>query len=102
MYLSPLFAYTGVFYVPAFDNLDSNVVWYKILAESGMIFSDNNDIVPNMMHGIPRSSYPGEFNVLVWLYYFFEPETAFIINELNIHFVAFISMYIFLNNCIFY
>jgi len=97
-YLSPLFH--NVFYVPTFDNLDSNVVWYKILAESGKIFADNNAIIPNMMSGLPRSSYPGEFNVILWLYYFFEPKTAFIINEVIIHFVAFLSMYIFLKNYI--
>jgi len=98
LYLSPLFY--DVFYVPTFDNLDSNIVWYKILAESGLIFSDNNTIIPNMMNGLPRSSYPGEFNVILWLYYFFKPQTAFIINEFIIHLVAFFSMYIFLNRYI--
>ena len=97
-YLSPLFQET--FYVPIFDNLDSNVVWYKILAESGKIFAPNDAIIPNMMNGLPRSSYPGEFNVILWLYYFFEPKTAFIINEITIHFVAFISMFIFLKKYI--
>lgn len=95
-YLSPLLFNNGVFYVPVFDNLDSTVVWYKILAESGMIFADNNAIVPNMMNGLPRSSYPGEFNVILWLYYFFDPKIAFIINEVTIHIVAFVSMFVFL------
>ena len=98
LYLSPLFY--DVFYVPTFDNLDSNVIWYKILAESGMIFSENNATIPNMMSGLPRSSYPGEFNIILWLYYFFEPKTAFIINEITIHIVAFISMFVFLKRYI--
>lgn len=93
-YLSPLFHTT--FYVPAFDNLDSIVIYYKILAESGKIFAPNDAIIPNMMNGLPRSSYPGEFNVILWLYYFFEPKIAFIINEVTIHLVAFVSMFIFL------
>ncbi len=95
-YLSPLFHHT--FYVPTFDNLDSNVVWYKILAESGKIFAPNNTIIPNMMGGLPRSSYSGEFNFLLWLYYFFKPQTAYIINEVLIHLIAFFSMFIFLKN----
>jgi len=99
-YLSPLLFNNGEFYVPVFDNLDSNVVWYKILAESGMIFADNNAIIPNMMNGLPRSSYPGELNVILWLYYFFEPKLAFVINEVIIHLVAFISMYLFLQKYI--
>jgi len=93
-YLSPLFYHT--FYVPIYDNLDSNVVWFKILAESGMIFSDSNATIPNMMNGLPRSSYGSEFNLLLWLYYFFEPKTAYIINEISIHLIAFFSMFIFL------
>ena len=97
-YLSPLFY--SIFYVPTFDNLDSNVVWYKILAESGKIFAENNATIPNMMNGLPRSSYPRELNIIVWLYYFFEPKTAFIINEITIHIVAFVSMFIFLKKYI--
>lgn len=100
LYLSPLVMNGGVFYTPIFDNLDSNVVWYKILAESGMIFADNNAIIPNMMNGLPRSSYPGEYNIILWLYYFFSPQTAYVINEILIHIVAFFSMYIFLKNYI--
>lgn len=93
-YLSPLFMHA--FFVPIFDNLDSNVVWYKILAHSGKIFSPNSSIIPNMMHGLPRLSYGGEFNIELWLYYFFSPKTAYIINEVLIHMIAFISMFVFL------
>ena len=93
-YLSPLFHHT--FYVPIFDNLDSNVVWYKILAESGKIFASNDEIIPNMMNGLPRASYGGEFDLILWLYYFFTPKTAYIINEILIHLLAFVSMFVFL------
>jgi len=98
--LSPLLFNGGEFYVPIFDNLDSTVVWYKILAHSGMIFADNAAILPNMMSGLPRSSYFSEFDIILWLYYFFEAQTAFIINEILIHIVAFFSMYIFLKRYI--
>jgi len=70
LYLSPLLFTNGNFYVPVFDNLDSTVVWYKTLVESGQIFASNDTVIPNIMHGLPRSSYPGEFNILLWLYYF--------------------------------
>jgi len=98
--LSPLFASDGVFYVPIFDNLDSSVVWYKILANSGLVFADNNTTIPNMMSGLPRSSYFSEFRILVLLYYLFEPQTAFIINEVSIHLLAFFSMFVFLKKYI--
>jgi hypothetical protein len=93
-YLSPLFH--SSFYVPTFDNLDSTVVWYKILAHSGKIFADNHAIIPNMMSGLPRASYGSEFNIQLWLYYFFTAKTAFIINEVLMHIVAFFSAFIFL------
>ena len=101
LYLSPLLIYGDTLHFLVFDNLDSNVVWYKILAESGKIFASNNDIIPNIMNGLPRSCYGSEFNVILWLYYFFTPIQAYVINELLIHSVAFVSMYIFLNRYLF-
>ena len=93
-YLWPIFQ--PHIYVETFDNLDSTVVWMKLLAQSGKIFAASSDIIPNMMNGIPRIAYGNEFSVLFWLYYFFEPETAFRINIVLIHTVAFVSMYVFL------
>jgi len=93
-YLSPLFQTT--FYVPVYDNLDSKVVWYKILAESGKIFAKNHTIIPNMMNGLPRLSYGSEFDLLLWFYYIFGPKTAYILNEIFIHLLAFISMFMLL------
>ena len=98
-YIFPLLG-LDTLYVLAFDNLDANIVWYKILANSGMIFQSNNAIVPNMMLGLPRSVYPGEFNVLLWLYYFFDTPMAYVVNEIVIHMVAGLSMYLFLKRYI--
>ena len=98
IYLYPLFS-TNL-YVPTFDNLDSNVVWYKILAHSSHIFAPNDTIIPNMMNGLPRASYGSEFDLILWLYYFLEPKTAFIINEIFIHIIAFIGSYLLLSKYI--
>lgn len=98
IYLFPLFM--EPLYVSVFDNLDSTIPSLKILAHSGKIFASNSDIIPNMMNGLPRSSYGSEFNIMLWLYYFFEPKTAYIINQVLIHFVAYFSMYIFLKRYI--
>ena len=98
IYLAPLLIYGQDLYFQPYDNLDSNVIWYKILAQSGMIFSDSNAIIPNMMGGLPRHSYGSEFNVMLWLFYFFTPFTAIVINEIVIHVVAFGSMWIFLSH----
>ena len=98
IYLLPLFQ--TPLYISIFDNLDSTIVYLKILANSGQIFAASNDIVPNMMNGLPRASYGSEFNIILWLYYFFEPKIAYSINQILIHYVAFVSMYIFLKRYI--
>jgi len=98
LYLLPLFLPN--LYVQTYDNLDSNVVWYKILAESGKIFAPNDAIIPNMMNGLPRASYGSEFDILLWLYYFFDPKTAYLINEVIIHLIAFFGSYLFLEKYI--
>ncbi len=101
IYLFPLFVYEDKLHFLAFDNMDSNIVWFKILAESGKIFASNDTIIPNMMNGLPRSCYGSEFFYILWFYYFFTPIQAYIINEVIIHTVAFISMYIFLSHYLF-
>ena len=94
IYLYPLLDLEHL-YILEFDNLDSNIVWNKILAESGKIFASNHEIIPNMMSGLPRSSYGSEFDIMLWLYYLFSPPIAYAVNEAIIHIVAFfISTYI--------
>lgn len=94
LYLAPLVIYGEQVNMLVFDNLDSNVVWYKILAESGMIFAPNTTIIPNMMNGLPRLSYGSEFDIILWFYYFFTPITAYTVNAVIMHLTAFISMYL--------
>lgn len=98
IYLYPLLSIH--LYVPVYDNLDSSVIWYKILAHSGEIFAPNTAIIPNMMNGLPRASYGSEFDLILWLYYFFEPQTAYRINELLIHIIAFSGAYMLLSKYI--
>jgi len=96
IYMSPLLIFGENSHVTYHDNLDSGVVWYKVLAESGQIFGTSNTIIPNIMGGLPRFSYPSEFNLIVWLFYFFRPFPAYMINQFILHTIAFWGMYIFL------
>jgi len=74
------------------------VIIYKLLAESGKIFGSLNSTIPNAMNGLPRISLGSEFNLLVWLTVIFGPFWAIVINYILVRFIAFFSMYIFLNN----
>lgn len=101
MYLLPFFVMGENSYIRIHDNLDSNVVWFKILAESGQIFDNSNSVIQSFMGGTPRISFGSEFNFILWLYYFFEPFLAYVINIFLIHLIAFLGMYLLLKKYIF-
>jgi len=96
LYLLPLLLYGENLYIRIHDNLDITIPTLKILANSGMIFANSIAIIPNMMGGLPRLVYGSEFNYLLWLFVFFKPFTAMLINEIVIHCVAYLSMVLFL------
>lgn len=101
IYLSPnIFCPNSARYL-VHDNLNSNVVWYKNLAESGKMFAANQEIVPNSLGGIPRGCYPSEINIMHLLYCIFSPLTAYNINAILMHLMAFFSMYLFTGKYIF-
>lgn len=78
------------------DNLDSVLVWYKILLESGHIFSPNYTIIEQFMDGLPRSSFPSEFNFTILWFWLFGPFGAYIFERALIPVVAFFGMYLLL------
>ena len=98
VYLSPYFIAGENARLLIHDNLDSNVVWLKVLAGSGKIFSPNTELIPNFMGGIPRASLGSEFFFPLWLYVWFKPFLAYSINVFCIHFIAFFGMRIFLKS----
>ncbi|MDD2828571.1 MAG: DUF6044 family protein [Sulfuricurvum sp.] len=98
LYLLPLILYGESNYIRIHDNLDITVPMLNILAHSGKIFSGSMEIIPNMMGGLPRLVYGSEFNYLLWLFFFFKPFTALIINEIMIHIVAYVSMMVLLSH----
>lgn len=98
LYLSPFVLYGQSVALPTFDNLDSKIVLYKVLAESGMLFAPSMAIVPNMMDGLPRLSYGSEWNMLVWLFVVLKPFHAYVANELLMHMTAFFSMTVLLRH----
>ncbi|QOR62201.1 DUF6044 family protein [Sulfurovum sp. ST-21] len=100
-YFLPYFIYGKHIFLVQYDNLDSNIIWYKILAENHMGFTASDTIIPNMMNGLPRIAYPGELSLLYLFYNLFEPLTAYIINDILIHTVAFFSMFILIEKYIF-
>jgi uncharacterized membrane protein len=79
------------------DNLDANLVWTKVLAESGKLFGSFNTTIPQIMGGLPRNTFGSEFQGVVWLFSLFPPFPAYALNLALIHFVAFVGMYLLLS-----
>lgn len=96
MSLSPWYILGQNVPIIAHDTFDSYFIWYKVLADSKMLFAGQFAIVPIIMDGLPRLVYGSEFNVLVWLYVFFDPFTACVINLVSMRVVGFIGMYLLL------
>ncbi len=78
------------------DNLDSVFVWYKVLIESGHIFSGNDTPIEAFMNGVPRGSFPSELNLTLWVYYLLGPLNSYIFERLLFSFVGFWGMYLLL------
>lgn len=74
------------------DNLDSNVVWYKMLKDQGKFYSGPEVLVEGFVMETPRFSYPSGLNMEAVLYFWLPPFTAFWINKLIITISAFLGM----------
>jgi len=100
VYLIPRMILGQDSYVTINDNLDSEIIWRLILKESGLGFAFKGEIA-QVMNGLPRQFMISGYNIVFWLFLIFKPFTAYVINEIIVHLIAYISMYILLkNHCI--
>ena len=83
-------------YVPIFDNLDSNIVWAKMVLEQGGLFLSPGATVNQMMNGIPHSSVYGTYDIsLVW-FQLFGMFWGYVFNKWLMALIGFIGMYFLL------
>ena len=82
------------------DNLDSLFTWYKIILDSGQIFSPNNSPVELFMNGIPRGAFPLELQFTFLWNLLFGPLGAYIFERWLLAFVAFYGMFVLLRKFI--
>lgn len=81
---------------PVNEYLELVVPWYKLLIEQNAVFSSNHTPITGMLDQLPRGVFASEFFFKTWLFYFFEPFTAILLNKIIIHLIAYLSMYHFL------
>tara|TARA_B110000879_G_C11134136_1_gene497340 strand:- start:208 stop:1797 length:1590 start_codon:yes stop_codon:yes gene_type:complete len=75
------------------DNLDSNIVWFKNLAESGFLFSHFDGLIERTHCGLPRSFYPTDLNIIPILFWVFPAINAYCVLQILMHLIAFLGMY---------
>jgi len=100
IYISVFFIFGDNTYILIHDFMDASAVLPQILIQNGMIFSQNNQIIPSIMNS-PRVGLGNELDIILWLNYFFEHYTAYAINQVLIRLVAFLGMLSLLNRYIF-
>ncbi|KYG30844.1 DUF6044 family protein [Priestia endophytica] len=96
LYVSPLYILGEDAHIRVHDNLDSNIAWYKVLAESGQLKGPLHAVIPQVMNGIDRGSFGTEWSLIVWLHYLFPSMTAYALSQTITRVVAFIGMYLLL------
>jgi hypothetical protein len=96
IYLSPLFVLQENAHIRVHDNLDSNLAWYKVLAESGEMFGTVNASIPQIINGVPRNAFGTEYSIIVWLYALFPTMLAYGLSQAITRFIAFMGMYLLL------
>ena len=82
-------------YVTIHDNLDSQIIYYRVLVQSGQVFEVHSDL-DQIMNGIPRECFPTGLSFVAWLFLLLEPFTAYVVNKAFVHLIAFIGMYVLL------
>lgn len=97
IFVSPLFILGENAHIRVHDNLDSNLAWYKVLAESGQLTGPLQATIPQIMNGqLSRNAFGTEFSLLVWLYTLFPTMVAYAISQTLTRVVAFLGMYLLL------
>jgi hypothetical protein len=96
LYLLPLIILGENAHIRVHDNLDSNLAWYKVLANSGEIFGSVNSTIPQIINGVPRNTFGTEWSGIVWLHVLFPTMVAYTLSQVITRIVAFIGMYLLL------
>jgi len=76
------------------DNLDSNVVGRKLMADSNLFFVGNYTSVPQIMSGVPRVSLGSELNLFILLAKVFSPAESLAVNRFLQIMIGFFGMFL--------
>ncbi|MBP0726481.1 hypothetical protein J5Y03_15070 [Bacillus sp. RG28] len=98
IYILPMFILGENSHFRIHDNMDSNIAWYKVLAESGQIFGPINGTIPQIINGLPRNALGTGFSGIVWLHALLPSMLAYSLSQTITRVFAFIGMYLLLKD----
>ncbi|WP_332913982.1 DUF6044 family protein [Algoriphagus boritolerans] len=75
------------------DYTELVIPWYKLLIDNNGLWKSNDYTIPGMLDYLPRASFASAFFLKTWLFFFFEPFQAVLLNKLLIHVLAYCSGY---------
>lgn len=81
------------------DNLDSLVSWQALLAREGMMLTDDPAAEP-LLNGVSRVWWSSGRNLTSLLFVLFPPFTAYLLNHILVHALAFFGMVLLLRDLI--
>ena len=81
------------------DNLDSSIIFYKIIDTTSYFFSySNNTFIDNWLgNSIPRNALPSSLNISSWFFFLLEPSIAYPLLRIVISIIGYVGMYYFLS-----
>lgn len=97
LFVSPYFILGEDAHIRVHDNLDSNLAWYKVLAESGQLFGSIDAKIPQIINGqLSRNAYGTEYSGIVLLHAIFPSMLAYALSQMITRVFAFLGMYLLL------
>lgn len=82
--------------IPIFDNLDSNVVWIKMVIDAGGPYLHPTAFIDQPMSGLPLASVYGMYDFSMIWFYLFGNFWGYVINKYLVALIAFFGMYFLL------
>lgn len=97
LWAAPYFILGDRAHLRVHDNMDSNIAWYQVLNNSGLLFGSIKANIPQIINGhLSRNALYSEFYGIVQLFHFFPSVIAYGLNQLISRLIAFWGMYLLL------
>ncbi len=96
LYHLPYFVYGENAHLDWFDNLDSNIVWVKMLLDNHVNIFSTKATVSQVMQPLPASTFSSYYDAsLIW-FYWLGIYWGYVVNKLLLSIVAYFGMYLLL------